>query len=828
MKISKHNKVALVFKDREINYESLLKKIGYLSKALDVKEGEKTAIFIENRPEWVYSLFSIWNNNNTAVLIDVASEVEDVAYILKDSKPSLVFVSKESKEVMEKSIKEAGIKAKIIDVDSVDFDKFGGVEAEELDYSDRKEDVAVMIYTSGTTGDPKGVMLTFGNLSSNLNSLLQSEIVTPKDTVISILQFHHAYPLMALLLAPLSSGAKNVLIDKVSSEDIFNALQKHKVTLMVGVPRLYTLLAKGILKQVDSKWSTKKIFNVMSGVKSMFLRRRVFKKVQKKFGGHIKCFVSGGARLEPEIGSALETFGFKVIEGYGLTETSPVVSFNTLNNNRIGSVGQPLEDVEVKIKDGEILVKGPNVMKGYYKNEEATNEAIKDGWFHTGDLGSIDKDNFITITGRKKEIIVLPNGKNINPSSIESKFTMTSSYIKEAGVFDNKGFLEVIIFPDFDSLSKDKILNIDETIRWEVFEKYNESAPEYRKIHGYHIVNKELPKTRLGKLRRFLLPTLMMDREKAEDLTPEPEYEEYRLLKEYLSEISEKDITPSKHLELDLGLDSIGKVELQYFLERVFGISIEAEDMAKYMVIKDLAEFVKNNKTKIDKKAAKSSAKVSNNIDLEDIDLDTSGNLIKVAQMLLKPSFKFYFKLDVQGIENFPQGNFILAPNHQSLLDAKLVGSSMPYEIVKETYSLAFYQNFESRIMKYIANNTNVITINIDRNLKEVLGKLEKVLVSGKNLMIFPEGSVTRDGKLLPFKPTFAILSKKLNIPIIPVTIDGARKALPWGAKIPKPSKIRIVFGKPIFPIEEESYEQLSRRVFNKIKREIEKGENDK
>ena len=818
IKIIDFNKDAIIYKDVVTTYADLLKRVKYFSKALKLTKGEKAAIFMENRPEWIYSLFSIWELDSSSILIDAMSTPEEVAYILKDSNPPHMFVSKDSKEVAAAAKKIAKSKVELIDVDTIDFSKFGAERIEALDFSRKgKDDLAVIIYTSGTTGDPRGVMLSFGNLSSNLEGVVDLKILESKDTLISVLPFHHSYPLISSVLASTTIGMTNVIVDKVGSEEIFSALQKYKITIVAGVPRLYSLMAKGILKKIKESKITNFLYSLMAKIKIKSLRKLVFKKVQEKFGGHVKCFVSGGAKLDPEVGRALEVFGFTVLEGYGLTETSPVVSWNTFKNNKIGSVGKPMKDVSVKVKDKEILVKGPTVMLGYYNREKDTKEAIKDNWFYTGDLGEIDSDGFIHITGRKKEMIVLSNGKNINPSEVEDKMMACSQYSKEVGVFQEGSGLSAIIFPDFEALSQAKVLNIDEMIKWEVVNAYNQKAADYKKILNYHIVNKELPKTRLNKLRRFKLPELVGN--KHFDDKDAPKTESYTMLKDYLHDISKKDVFAKQHIELDLGLDSIDKVDLQVFLERSFGIEIDAESMVDYMVVEQLAEYVEKHKTQM-KKFDRS---ITETVAMEDIDVENSGKLIGLGQMLFKPSFKLFFKLKSSGMENIPKdGNFILAPNHASFIDAQLINSVVPYEVAKNTFSLAFYEYFQSKVMKYIASNTNIITVDVDKNLKSVFGQLETVLSKGKNLLIFPEGAITRDGELLPFKNAFAIIAKKMNVPIIPVAIKGAREAFPWEATLPKPKPIEIAFLPSVKP-EGKSVEQISHSVYEKIKKEVKK-----
>lgn len=814
MKIVSSGSPALAYKDEIISYESLIGRVSYLSQVISLKEGDRAAIFLENRPEWVCSFLAVWHDKGINVPVDAMSNEEEVAHILKDSSPSLVFISNGTKEVMEKAISLAKIKAKIFNVDDAKFNEFGTVDEEpneSLNFEEYEDSTtAVMIYTSGTTGKPKGVELTFGNLKSNSKAVIDLGIFKKEERILGVLQLHHSYPLTSLVLIPLQLGAMTILVDKASSEDIFRALEQHKATIIIGVPRLFNLMHKGIMRQIEESRVARMIFKIAKPF-GYWMRRLFFRRVHRKFGGHVNVLASGGAKLDPTIANDFERMGFHVLEGYGLSETSPIISFNTFKNNRLGTVGKPIDEVKVKIVDGEVVVSGPNVMKGYYNLEKESEKVLKDGWFYTGDLGSIDRDGYLSITGRRKEMIVLSNGKNVDPIEIENKLLKHSPYAKEVAIVQKNDFLHALIYPDFQELSKDKILNIEETIKWEIIDRYNSSALDYKKISDFKVLDKEMPKTRLGKLKRFLLIDMLKSNDKRDEDIVEPENVEYRILKDYLEKNSGGKVSPKDHIELNLGLDSIEKVDLQFFIERKFGFSMNSDEFSQRMVLEDLANYVAENR-----KTIAEDDELSNNSNLEEIDIDVSKSgsfLFKALKKLLTPIFRRYFKMEIKGLENIPkENNFILAPNHQSFLDAQLISASLPYEVLKDTYFLATEEFFQSRLKKLFARKTNIITINVYKNLKLVLEKLDFLLKNGKNVLIFPEGAITKDGNLYPFKNAFAILAKQSGVPIVPVTIKGAREALPYEASFPKRSKIIITFSEP-FGGEGMSYDDISKRT---------------
>ncbi len=810
MFIKDHNKTALYTKEEHISYKELLQKIKSFSSDLNIKKGDRVSIFSENRPEWIYSFFSIWDKEGIVVPIDFMSTPYEVAYILNDCKPSVVFCSEATEEVLLEAVKKLDYKPEIKKFESLNLK-----DAEEtaLTQNDKNE-VAAIIYTSGTTGNPKGVMLTFDNFLSNLEEIEKTNIANKNDRTVAILPFHHAYPLTLTMLSPLYLGAGISFLEELSSEAILNTLKRDKITVLIGVPRLYTLFHRNIFEKINSNFLARNLFKLAKKINNQQLSRKIFNKVHQAFGGNIKYFVSGGAKLDEEIAKDLWALGFTILEGYGLTETSPIISFNRPNKIKLGSVGIPLEDVRVKIVEDEIVVKGRNVMKGYYNKPEETAEVLKDGWLYTGDLGKIDEDGFLYVTGRKKEIIVLPSGKNINPEEIENKILKMTDLISEMAIMLHNNQLIALIYPDLKKVKQENIVNIEETLKWQVIDKYNQSVPPYKRISGIKIINRELPKTRLGKIRRFLLPKFVEEIEKKKpEKIEEPSFEEYRLIKNYLSKVVNREVYPDEHLEIDLGMDSLEKVEFQVFVEKTFGIKLTDEDLANHPTVKEISEFIRKKKTKVQYEEINWKKVFEEDVPIE---ISESPTGVLVFKKIIKPIARTYFRLEVSGVENIPDSPFILAPNHQSYLDGFLILASVPDKTAKDLYFLAEESNFKSSLRKWLAKHFHILLININKNLKESLQKTAMLLKMKKNVVIFPEGARTRDGNLLPFKKSFAILSKELNVPIVPVVIKGAYQSFPIGAKFPKPMKIEIKFLKPVYP-DDKSYEQIMKEVRNKM-----------
>ncbi len=385
--------------------------------------------------------------------------------------------------------------------------------------------------------------------------------------------------------------------------------------------------------------------------------------------------------MDAKIAHDLRALGFRLVEGYGLTETSPLVVFNPYDAIRLGSVGICLPGSEVAIHDGEIVVRGQNVMQGYYNKPDETAWALRDGWFHTGDTGFFDDDGYLFITGRRDEMIVLPNGKNINPEEIENRILKISPLVKEIGVMQNRGKLTALILPDFTLFNSEEIHKAIEVLKEQVIEKYNSTVSGYKKILNFFLIKEELPKTRLGKLKRFLFKNLMVLSEDESYTPDEPDFPEYVLIKTYIAEYKGKIVFAHSNLEIDCGLDSLDIVELTAFIDYTFGLVLSREDFTPNMTIEVLAKLVRDKKTRIE--MAKIGWKKILSADNTEYKLESRSRL-SLPLALFRPIFMRYFTITASGMENIPHTPCIVAPNHASYLDAPCVGFTLPREVSRE------------------------------------------------------------------------------------------------------------------------------------------------
>lgn len=793
--VTDFNKEAVFYKNKEYTYKDLIREAKYISKVLGIEKGEKVVNFMENRPEFICSFFGIWNSKGVPINIDAGYTAEELEYILTDADPKVIMTSNKNLKVAEEAIKLSGKNIRIINCDEIKSPEDFEVD-EYVIYSPEPEDIGVLLYTSGTTGKPKGVVLTFDNLMSNVDAIIEIKMATPKDRLLALLPYHHVLPLSINLLMAIHIGTLVVLIDELSASAILGALQKYKITIVVGVPRLWEMIHKGLMEKIKSSKIANLLFELCKKVKSVTLSKIVFKKVHQALGGNIRYLVSGGAKLDPNIMDDFKVLGIKVLEGYGLTETSPIIAFTRPDDVCIGTVGKTIPGVEVKIADdGELLVKGRNVLKEYYNKPEATKEAKdENGWFHTGDLGKIE-NGYITIIGRKKEMIVLSNGKNINPIDIENEIAKGSDLIKEIAVMEHNNHLLALVYPDFKLIKERSITNITETLKWDIIDSYNINAPAYRKILEIKIVKDEFPKTKLGKLRRFMLKDILKNledggenahKERPED--PESKTREFQTLAQYIKEEKGENIYPDSHIEIDLGLDSLDIIQLNSFIEKTFGFKIKEEETVDLKVIKDICEYIRKNSKEYHLEKINWSEILKESIDYP----LPSSNMIWLTKIFFAPILKFYLGLKIKGVEKLSKEPRIIICNHESFIDAFAVQRLFKGDMLKNTYYFAIKKHFDKVGLRFMANHGNIILMDINENLKESLQVSAEVLKEGKNLVIFPEGARTRDGKLQDFKKFFGILSKELNIPVTVLGIDGAYESMPFGSIFPRPAKIKL------------------------------------
>ncbi|MDR3252817.1 MAG: AMP-binding protein [Tannerella sp.] len=802
--IQAHDKTALVYRGREFSYSQLLQYSLYYANCFgSIGSGSKLLIFADNSPQWVFAFYAAMRLGVVVVPVDIQSTVKELAYILRDCEPEMIFCTEAKKTLVRNAIDSVeGCKCATVTEPPIDLAVLEALPVTEIHISD-PERLIVIVYTSGTTGTHKGVMLNYKNIHYNIYAVTHDVPIFRKEcNVMVLLPLTHILPLLGTVMIPLYAGNTIYIAEGLSGDAILKVLNEGKINIIIGVPRLYDTLSQGIMRKINARLITKIIYQLVKLVGIRAVSRFVFKSVHETFGGHLEFLVSGGASLPDATARIFRTLGFYILEGYGMTETAPMISFTRPGKWKIGYAGEPLNGIEV-ISDEfkEICVRGDNVMEGYYNRPEETAEIIRDGWLHTGDIGFLDK-NGIKITGRIKDIIITPNGKNINPELVETSLMAFSPYIAEVGVFAQNDVLQAIIIPKMVALRElSSVENIHEFFKEEIA-KYNRETPPYKRIKQIHIVSEELPKTRVGKIQRFKLPFLAVGRtaseNKSEDL-PESESRVYSLLKAFIEEEVHTAAKANDHFEIDLAMDSLSRVALIAYIESAFGIALNEERMEELNTLLKLARYVEEHSAGITEKEISWKEILSS--PFAAIKLPKAGFVHRITNYIIKIILNTTYRYRGLGEQNIPEEPCIFVANHSSALDGVIITARMSLKTAQNTFLFAKEKYWRTRFARFMAGKNNIITMDINKNLRQSLQQMSCVLQQGKNVIIFPEGTRSKTQSLNHFKETFAILSTELRVPVVPVIIEGSEKATFRPIKIPRFfARIRVEFLKPVYP----------------------------
>ena len=819
MLLADHDKIALILPDRSFSYADLLRQARAMGRCIPAGT-ERALLFSENRPEWVFAFYGAWSRGCTVVPVDFQSTAGEVAHIVTDCRPQVAFCSRERLPVLTEAL--AGLDGPPTVLVFEDLHPEVMPDPEPIDCDDPLA-TALLIYTSGTTGTPKGVMLSFDNLLANVEAVtVGTPIYGPEERVLMLLPLHHIFPLLGTLVIPFRIGATVAMSPSLKAEDIVATLQANKITILIGVPRLYSLIMRSIQTRIAASRLASLLYRLAEQAASPRLSRLLFGSVHRKFGGHLKFLVSGGAALDPMVGRQFTTLGFEILEGYGMTEAAPMISFTRPGRVHIGSAGTAMSCTAIDIRDGEIVASGRNIMQGYWNRPEETAEVLRDGWLHTGDLGHLDDQGRLFITGRKKEILVLANGKNVNPALIEQELETFSPAVAEAGVFLADDLLQVVIRPNLALLREQGVTRMDDFFRWQVIDRFNQKVSPAKRLHHCILVEHELPRTRLSKLKRFQLPALATARRQRTVQVEHPAGEEYQVIHRFVAEHTARPVGPDDHLEIDVALDSLDKVSLLVFIEKTFGVKIPEEQLMAMPTLRQLSDHIAERKQRLAVELINWRDILKERIEGGLPRTWWTTNLIKNTSRLL---FSCYFRFRTEGRENIPDTPCILAPNHQSFIDGLLVAAGLKNALMRRTCFYAKAKHIRHRWLRFLADRNNIVVMDIHADVRQSIQKVAALLASGRNVIIFPEGTRSLDGALGEFKKTFAILSKELNVPVVPVAIRGAFEALPAGSRIPRPfRRISVCFQPPVFP-DGHTYDSLKDLVHKQVGNSLKAGD---
>ena len=510
---------------REVSYSSLARQSGTLASILrdqGVRAGDRVAIISESRPEWAVGFFGAFHAGAVIVPLDPRADQQELGLILSDCQPVAILSSFNSREKAFALASSHGIHMSVLlngsdprFLDSQATASGGIFEASRL-----SEETALLAYTSGTTGRPKGVMITPANLLFEMQALASGHRLTDRDVFLSVLPLNHLLELTCGLLTVLYCGGQVVYSGTLLPEDLVDAMRERRVTTMIGVPLLFRVLQRAIESGASRTGATRSWFRAAQTwarlVPSTKLRRLLFFPLHRRFGGRLVRLISGGSPLDSSVVNFFDLLGLPLYQGYGLTETSPVATVNVPGFSRDRSVGRGMGS-EIRIekrpgdREGEILIRGPQVMKGYYNDSALTEEMIdSEGWFHSGDIGRLDGQGFLYVTGRLKDVIVLSDGRKVHPAEIESMLTKVNGIIKEACIVptvclqgERNGTEEVcaVIVPGDEFRRNTAPEKLRQDIENEV-RKLSRSLRDFKRPSRVVIRDTDLPKTMTLKTRR--------------------------------------------------------------------------------------------------------------------------------------------------------------------------------------------------------------------------------------------------------------------------------------------------------------------------------------
>ncbi len=801
-----------------------------------VRPGMRVMLLSHNAPEWGMTYFGILKAGASCIPLDPELSTEKVIQFAEAGDAAGIVVSQElydRHDDLAERLKAAGLaEARIWRFEEVFAMPDEPTEDERISLLPARvqaQSIASLIFTSGTTGQPKAVMLSHRNLTS-MTSMLTSIIdMTTSDGVLSVLPLHHTFEFSAGFLAPLSRGAQITYLEELSSEALTSAIKNGHVTGMVGVPAVWELLHRRIKTKFNERSTLvgnaadllMRVNSWLRDTTPLNLGHLIFYPIHEGMGGRIRYFISGGSALSEGVQKDFHGLGFTILEGYGLTEASPVLTV-TRPQNRLsaGTVGKPLPGVEVKILEadpsgvGEVIARGPNVMVGYYENEDATRRTLVNRWLHTGDIGRLDDEGNLYLVGRSKDIILDASGKNVYPDEVEEAYD-TSPFIKElsvVGLPDGLGEkVACMVVPNYETdapLSREEVRKRIE----EHFRDVSSTLPFYKRVKVFHFWDADLPRTATRKVKRNeVLDTLEVLEKSAKANSRVASRDEKEGDATWLINIvAAVSSRPRGEIKLDsrlsdLGFDSLMYVELATAIENAGGALKSPNTLTEVNDLRELASVVTRNAPAAARKEtdrAETERDPSDEIHVPAFVRDVGNRGLDALQRVFYDKF---LHTKYEGRVNIPvHTNFIVAPNHTSHLDMGLVKMALGpagRDMVALAAADYFFDNKYKRA--YMENFTNLVPIERSGSLRQSLRHARSFLERGYNALIFPEGTRSLSGVIAEFKPVIGYLALACRVGILPVYVHGTYEAMPKGSTLIRSRDIGARIGRYL------SYEEL-------------------
>jgi long-chain acyl-CoA synthetase len=783
------------FRTRTWRYRDLGDQVPRVARALvdrGLEPGDRVVIWAVNRPEWALGFLAAAHAGLVGVPLDVRSTDDFAARVVSQTTPKLVLASRQTEE----PARRLGVPVALIESLPDLARATEPIPAAAV----TPDDLLLIMFTSGTTGDPKGVMLSHRNVASNARALIDVFPFGPDERLLSVVPLSHMFGLTCDLLAPLAAGKTVVYPVSRQPAVLVRTFRDFRITMFLIVPQGLRLLSNAVERKVDASGKRHQFERLHRLAERLprFARRLLFRPVLRQFGGRLRTFAVGASALEPELARRWSHMGIDCLQGYGATEMSPVISFTHPSRNRIGTVGEAIPGVEVRIAaDGEVLARGPNRFVGYWQNPEATAAAIDaDGWYHTGDIGELDGDGFLTLRGRKKDMIALPDGQKVYPDDIEAVLGRDAR-LRDAAV--------VGLEADGAGTRVHAVLLLDEPALAEsIVRDTNASLAGHQQIRGWTVwPDDDFPRTPSLKVKK----RLVLDRLSSDGGRPAPPVVNegdapagragvatVAGLVAQVAQVPAAQVMATSRLESDLGLDSLGRIELLSVIEEELGTFVDDGQLAPDETVAGLERLVEGAKD----------AKPETGIFGWPLNPMVRALGIGLQELLMVPIVALFYRVRVRGEHHLKglRGPVIFVPNHHLHTDNMIILTHLPLAwrwrlSVAAAADDIFGNPIRGLGAAVLGNAFPLAREGAVRRSLELLGaRLDRDF----SVLIFPEGELTVGGPMKPFKTGAGLIAVESAIPVVPMRLKIHR--LSWidrrGRGASPRGAVEVIFGEPI------------------------------
>jgi long-chain acyl-CoA synthetase len=795
----------------------------------------------DNTPEWVIAWHSGFLSGGRTVPVDPNLPAAEIREIVLQTRPHIVFCSRAFDALFEELARECDHIRRIVILDDSfpekdrTFSSFLELGAPDEDAFARRflpDDPAVIIFTSGTTGKAKGVVLTQRNFTAISLYALPRMNAGPSDTMMAVLPLHHVFGACACLGGALGGGLDIVLIPTVKGSLILEGLREKKVSLLPAVPKLLSLFYNNLRQNVKAKGiAVRMLFSALTflsmtlgGILGMRFRKMLFSSVHNNFGGRLRIIISGGAALQKKYFNGFHRMGFAIVEGYGLSETFGAITLCPLAPRRFGTVGIPLAENEVRIDNpdsagtGEVCFRGTNVFRGYYNNDELTKKVFDErGWFHTGDLGRIDRDGFIHLVGRIKDVIVLDSGKNVYPDELED-FYSSSGIIEEIGVFSamlkGREIAAALILPSQEIRKNNTLVEATDIVRNEVL-RLGRDLPSYKKITDFAVVFDPLPQTTTKKLKKHELREIYYSVKESDGdgggrKPPQAsamelslmETEVYRSIASFAAKLSKRNLSvpqilPHFLLEIDLGLDSLKQIDMICMVEQKYKIVFPEEQLVRIETMGDMyhatVELLEEAATaEAGETVCNIRQRIMSGAGIPPLPSNPAAAFSSIFPQILHSVSTALWNVSVSGVNGLASDKpLVFCANRQSRFDPLWILYSLPPPLRNKTFIIGT-REIKTQFMTGPLGS-HIIPLDRDHDAVAILRLSITALTAGNNLLVFPEAGATVTGELRKFKSGVGFLVLESNATVVPVRIKGTLEVWPAGGMPRLPGRTKSV-----------------------------------